>query len=257
MAIITNTEMLRRLRTLIPNGWFGDVAPIRDIVLGGVADALTWVRAQGQVVRAGTRRAGTTGWLLDTDAFGFFGSAFLRRPNESDDAWRKRYTDEIFRLRVTRAAIDKALFDLTGRHPIIVEPWNANDCGAYDIGALGYAGSDFAPVQAAGYDVTGAYDIGVTSYDPLSGPSGRSYPGLGCWGSLELPYQLFVTAFRPLGGGIPNASGTDTGVQSYDTGTFRYTDQSEVRSTVSDAEILACVARTAAAGVIAWTAISN
>lgn len=257
MATLNAAEMLRRLKSAIPNGWFADVAPMRDVVFGGLADALAWVYAQAQVVRAGTRRSGTLGWLLDVDAFGFFGAAFLRRASETDGAWRKRYTDEIFRPRVTRAAIDKALTDLTGRHPIIVETWNAGDCGAYDLGGLGYAGSDYAPAPAGGFDVAGAYDIGVTSYDPLSGPSGNSYPGLGCWGSLEIPYQFFVTARRPMGGDIPNASGTDTGVMGYDIGAFRYTDPSELQVAVSDAEILACVARTQAAGVIPWTAITN
>jgi len=213
VAVIDSTEMLRRLRSLVPHGWFGDVAPIRDIVLGGVADAMVWVRAQGQVVRAGTRRAGTTGWLLDVDPYGFFGTTFLRHPGESDDAWRKRYTDEIFRPRVTRPAIDKALFDLTGRHPIIVEPWNPHDTAAY----------------------------------------GYSFYGYSSYGSLLLPFQLFVTAFRPSSPGIPNIAGYGNGY--YGALTTAYISLSQVTSAVSDADIYATLARTAAAGVTPWMKI--
>lgn len=267
MAALSSAEMLRRLKSLVPRNWIAEftlnpatgrpVAPVANAVLGGIADALTWVRGQGQAVRRQTRRAGTAGWLLDVDAYGFFGSWFLRRVNQSDDAFRKAYTDEVFRPKVTRPAIDKALYDLTGRHPKIVETWSAGDCGAYDLGGLGYAGSDYAQAPAGGYDASGAYDTGLTSYDPIVGPSGNSYPGVGCWGSLEIPYQLFVTAYRPMSGSIPNASGTDIGAMGYDIGAFRYTDPTEVQVAVSDADILACVARTQGAGVIAWTAISN
>ncbi len=264
MATGDSNDMQNRLRGLIPRGWIATysltgnfIAYVSNAVLGGISDSLSWSYSQIQGAKAATRRATLTGWLLDLDAYGFFGSTFLRKPNESDASFRTRYTNEIFRPRVTRAAISKALYDLTGRYPKIVETWSAGDCGAYDLGGLGYAGSDFAPAPAGGLDETGAYDIGVTSYDPLVGPSGNSYPGLGCWGSLEIPYQFFVTAYRPLSGSIPNASGTDVGVMGYDIGAFRYTDPTELQVSVSDADILACVARNQAAGVIAWTAISN
>jgi hypothetical protein len=249
-------DILRRLRSLFPRRWAADVSPVRDAVFGGIGDSLSWLYAQQQTVKAGTRRAGAVGYLLDIDAYGFFGDVFLRRNGETDTSWRQRYTDEIFRPRVTRPAIDKALFDLTGYHPKIVELWNANDCGAYDGAGLSYAGSSLVPATVGGLNQSLGYDAGPAPYDQTYGPASTVSVGSGMWGDLT-PYQLFVTAYRPAGGGVPNATGMDV-MGAYDAGIgMRYVADSEYTAPVSDDEIYACVTRTAAAGVIAWTAIQN
>jgi hypothetical protein len=256
MATGSVSDVLRRLRSLFPRRWSGDDAPTRDALFGGIGDSLSWLYRQQQTVKSGTRRVGTEGYLLDIDAYGFFGDSFLRRVDETDDSWRKRYTDEVFRPRVTRVAIDKALFDLTGYHPKIVELFSANDCGAYDSGPLAYAGSSLVSGSVGGSDQLLGYDTAPFPYDQTYGPSSTASSGLGMWGDLT-PYQLFVTAYRPAGGGIPNASGMDV-MGAYDLGLgMRYVEDSEYVAPVSDDEIYACVARTAAAGVTAWTAIQN
>lgn len=256
MATGDAPDMLRRIVRLIPSGWFNDVAPLRNAILGGVSDALAWVFAQAGIVRIGTRRAGTTGWFLDLDAYGFFGPAFVRRLGETDAAWLARYTKEIFRPRVTRAAISGALSDLTGYAPRLVELWRAGDCGAYDGAGLAYAGTSLVSSSVGGLDQHLGYDQGPSSYDLVYGPSATTSPGAGLWGDLT-PFQLFVTAFRPAGGGIPHATGMDV-LGGYDIGFgLRYVLDSEYVAPVSDDEIYACVARTAAAGVVAWTTIQN
>ncbi|MCJ2084587.1 hypothetical protein MKK88_01070 [Methylobacterium sp. E-005] len=207
------TDLLRRLKSLFPRRWTSDTAPVRDAVFGGIGDSLAWLYAQQQTVKAGTRRAGTIGYLLDIDAWGFFQGRILRRAGEADAAWRKRYTDEIFRPRATRAAIDKAVYDLTGKHPIIVDPWNPNDTAAYRY----------------------------------------SYYGQAKYGSLGLPYQFFVTAYRPCPPGIPNIAGYRSGY--YGAPTTSYISLSQITSPVPDSEIYATIARTAAAGVVSWTRI--
>lgn len=206
-------DLLRRLKSLFPRRWAAPAAPVREAVFGGIGDSLAWLYAQLQTVRGGTRRAGTLGYLLDIDAWGFFQSRILRRPAETDDAWRKRYTDEIFRPRVTPAAIDKALFDLTGRHPIIVEPWN--------------------PGQTAAY--------------------GFSYYGSAQYGSLSLPYQFFITAFRPYPPGIPNIAGYGAGY--YGAPDTAYISLDDMASPISDEEIYETIARTVGAGFVPWTQI--
>jgi hypothetical protein len=225
-------------------------------VFGGIGDSLAWLYAQQQTVKAGTRRSRTLSYLLDIDAYGFFGDWFLRRNGEADAAWRKRYTDEIFRPRVTRPAIGKALYDLTSYQPKIVELFSANDCGAYDGAGLAYAGSSLVVGTVGGLNQSLGYDAGPAPYDQAFGPSSTTSRGAGMLGDLA-PYQLFVTAYRPAGGGIPNATGMDV-MGGYDTGVgLRYVEDSEYTAPVSDDEIYACVARSAAAGVIAWTAIQN
>lgn len=217
MATIDSDNMQRRLRALLPPGWFAQRARLRDVVLGGIADCLAWAYSTLMIAKAGTRRAGTTGWLLDIDAFGFFGSRVLRRPHETDDAWRRRYTNEIFRPRVTRAAIDSALYDLTGRHPIIIEAANPNDTSAYSANAW--------------YGTTGIY------------------------GSVLCPYAVFITAFRPSGSGIPNIAGYGYGY--YGAGTTAIVSLSQVECPLRDADIYDEVAMTVGAGVVGWTDIQS
>ena len=260
MATGDSPDIQRRLRSLIPGGWFGSISPIRDAIVATVADALVGSYALLIAVKNASRRATSTGWLLDLDAWGFFRAAFIRRPQESDDSFRARYKAELFRPRSTKAAIIQALTDLTGRVPLVFEQWNPADCGAYDSGTLSYAGNTATPVIVAGYDSPFAgYDMGLgLQYDLPAQPSGQAFGGTGFWASTDLPYQLFVTAFRPLTGGIPNASGFDVGQGGYDAGLgLQYVDMSQIQAKVSDAEIYACVARCQAAGVTAWTAIQS
>lgn len=296
------SNMLGRLRSLIPRGWLSEPAPIANATLGGLSDSLAGTYALIGAARLQTRLATSSGYFLDLTAYDFFGLDFPRRPGETDDSYRARIKAEIFRERVTRKGVSVALTELTGRAPLIFEPWNPGDCGAYDLGGLAYAGSSFVPVATSGvsggttyvtisvsgydtgpggldigvtasydaplvaveaaiggYGLSGGYDVGLTlSYDIPIEPSLAGSVGLGCYGSLELPFQMFVTAYRPLGGGIANVGGFDTGPGGYDVGYMAaYVDLSEVQSQISDAEIYATVAANAAAGIRAWTAIQD
>ena len=217
MGAVTSADMLRRLKSLVPNGWFGDAAPLRDVVLGGLSDVLAWIRTQGQVVRAGTRRIGTTGWLLDIDAYGFFGDSFVRRAGELDDAWRTRYAREIFRPRVTRAGISLALTDLTGKAPAFIELWNTADCGAYNTGRLAYAG-DTGPLPASsGYGAgPGGYNTGRLAYYLRRVPR-QTGTGAGCYGTYSRKYQFIVLPHR----GTPKIANA-TGLGAYNSGRFAY-----------------------------------
>jgi hypothetical protein len=218
---INSDDMLSRLKSLVPGGWFASaLAPVRDAVFGGLADALANTHALLFSVKLQTRIATASGWFLDLIAWDFFGSRFLRFTAESDTAWRSRIIKEILRPRQTRAAIAQALFDLTGRQPKIIELWNPYDCGGYDIGTL-------------------AYDTA------------------GCYGDLSRNNQIFVTAYRPSGEGVPYVTGYDDGAGGYDVGSNEYIDMSWVAAQVTDAEIYATVANTVAAGVTGWTAIQS
>lgn len=249
-------DIVARITRELPKRWFADAPPVLSGVLAAFGQVGATCYALVQFARAQMRLGTMSGGWLDLFALDYFGSRFPRRARD-DDAFRAAIGAELLRERATRAGISRALEDLTGTPPTIIEPWNAADCGAYDLGGIAYAGSDFVPSEAGGYDLGAAYDIGTTSYDALTGATGNTSPGMGCWGSLEVPYQLFVTAYRLAGGGIPGASGTDTGGQGYDIGAFAYVDESEVATRVSDDEILAAVAATQPAGVIAWTAIED
>jgi hypothetical protein len=77
------------------------------------------------------------------------------------------------------------------------------------------------------------------------------------YGSLAFPDQIFVTALRPLGAGIPTVAGYAGYTGGYGVGSLRYIDMSEVSGPVLDSEIYKCVADTAAAGITPWTAIES
>lgn len=209
-------DMQARLRAWLPP-WFPDNAPILDGVLAGAGAGLSFGYSLLQFAKAqGRIGTATDGWL-DMAAWDYFGAAFTRRRGEGDPLFCARVLKELLRPRQTRAAVTQALQDLTGAVPQIFEPWNPADCGAYGF-------SNFA------------------------------YGVAGCYGSLELPNQIFVTAVLADGPGVPNVPGYDVGPFGYDVA-GEYIDLSQVTGPITDAEIYKTVAQVVAAGVTAWVAI--
>ncbi len=83
------------------------------------------------------------------------------------------------------------------------------------------------------------------------------YGAAGGWGSLMLPFQCFVTVFRPLGSGVPLVSGYGGPAAGWGAGALEYASMDIVQSQVTDADINAAIARTLPVATIAWTRISN
>lgn len=156
-------DFLSRLQQLMPHGWFpnGNSA-LRDALLTGIANMLAFVYSLFAYVRLQTRIATATDGFLDLIAFDFFGNNLLRG-TLGDTSYRARIQASIFLAKNTRPSLINVLTLITGRTPIVFEPARAADTGAYNNGTVAYA-------------VAGAY------------------------GSLQYPYQSFVTAFRPLVG---------------------------------------------------------
>ena len=169
-------DMAGRIRATLPAGWFGeaDTTPILSAVLLGLGTAFSSFWALLQTVIAQARIATAYATFLDMIGLDFFGSLMIRRSAELDSHYRQRIQEELLRPRGTREAIVLALTQLTGRSPIIFEPANTADTGGYTTGGLGYG-------------------VG------------------GGWGSLALPFQFFLTVFRPSGGGIAELAGYGSG----------------------------------------------
>ncbi len=214
MATGDISDVLARLRAVLPRRWFADETPVLDAVLTGTAAAWSGLHALLQTVSSQARIATASGQFLDAVAGDFFGGALPRRKGEGDGAFRGRIDRELLREKGTRAAITSVLSDLTGRAPVIFEPARAVDTGAWATGSMGY---------------------GVA----------------GAWGSLSLPMQCFVTAYRPLGTGIAVIGGYST------PGVPEYVSLDWIVTPVSDADIFAAVARVLPAATIAWTQITN
>jgi hypothetical protein len=210
-------DMPGRIRGLLPPSWFPPGAtPVLDALLAGLGSPITFAYNLYSFVTAQARLSTSVGAFLDLFALDFFGANLPRRAGETDDSYLPRIQSELQRDRVTRAGIAKALTDLTGSAPTLIEPWNTGDCAS--VGVSFGAGIGF-PV-----------------------------------GSLSLPNQVFVTVHTPGYSGVPNVAGIGTGGGGVGVGAL--TPIGSTRSGgVSNAEIYATIVRNTAAGVRAWTRI--
>lgn len=213
------TDMVARLRLVLPKRWFGDETPVLDAVLKGLATGWSGVFSLIQYLRAQARIMTASGVFLDIAARDYLGGVLLRRTQESDASFSQRIRNQLLAGRATRASLSQALFDLTGRMPWIFEPLNATDTGGYNVNL--------------GYNLTGGY------------------------GSLGLPHQLFLKAYRPLDAALGNAGGYVAGPGGYNTGPMAYTDPAAVAGAVGDADIYATIASMLPTVAVAWTQISN
>jgi hypothetical protein len=218
-------DMLSRVKQVLPLQWFPDNTPVLDTLLNGVAWAWAWVYELLQYVITQARISTAESTWLDLIAVDYFGSQLERRVGEDDAAYRLRIKNELIRERCTRRAVISSLADLTGQSPIIFEPANPLDTGGYgSSGAIG---------------------------------SGLGYGVAGGWGSLDLPLQFFVTAYRPVGAGIGSVSGWGCGGGGYGQGSLEYASLSMMLGQVTDADIYSAVTDVLPIGVVAWARIGS
>ena len=221
MATGDQQDFVTKLRALLPRGWFGEstATPYLAGVLAGVASFHAAGFAWVAFAGQQLRLATTSGDLLDELAADFLGSLIARRAGESDTAFRVRIRREILRSKATRQALIDALTELTGQVPIVFEPRRPADTGGYNTGSLGYG-------------VAGGY------------------------GSYTLPFQYFVTVYRPHVSGIPNVPGYNTAPGGYGAPSNSYISAADT-SGVSDADIYECIERVRPAATICWVRLTN
>lgn len=209
-------DMVRRLKILLPRGWFGPTTPVLDALLSGFGalwsglfEAIGFVRQQGRIATA-------SGVFLDMAARDYLGPGFARRPGETDASFSARIRAEVVAPRATRAAVVAATIRASGRAGTVFEPFNPSDTGGYGDPPLGYG-------------VGGGY------------------------GSLAMPFQFFVTAYRP---GTTMAGGTGgygTGPGGYNAAPLAYGAAAAGTGEVSDNEIYAEIAGVLPVNATAWT----
>lgn len=225
MATGDQSDILQRLKATLPR-WFGDSTPILDALLQGLAWAGSFVYSLISYARLQTRiKTATDGWL-DMIAADFFGPSLARAANQSDASFRARIIINLFRERATRGGVIKVMQDLTGRTPLVFEPQRPADTGAYS-----------AP--NSGYGMAGGY------------------------GSLLLPCQAFVTAFRPTGSGIPNVAGYGGSAGNPGPGGYgvasqlEYASMAMIQGAVTDADLYNAIDSVKPAGVTLWVRINS
>ncbi len=207
-------DMISRLKAVLPARWFPDQTPILDAVLTGLASAWADLYALLAQVRLQSRIATTSGSFLDDASADFFGTTLQRHLLEPDAAFQTRITRELIRQRATRSAVVGVVSDLTGIVPVIFEAARTADTGGYNTAALGY---------------------GVA----------------GAWGSLALPFQVFITVARPPTEGIATIAGYGTA------GPLARAGLSAVTGQLTDSDIYAAIASVMPVSTIAWTRITN
>lgn len=218
-------DLTARIRAVLPQSWFGDSTPILDALIGGIAEAWSWLYGLLTYVTQQTRISTASDVWLDIIAQDFFGGNISRRAGEGDASLRLRIQMEMFRERATRNAVEQVLIDLTQRAPVIFEPARPVDTGAYGT----VAGS----------------------------PMGLAYGVVGGWGSLALPFQCFITAYRPTGSGIATVAGWGSPAGAYGVGAIEYATADMVAGQVTDGEIAQAVASVTPTATTSWLRISS
>jgi hypothetical protein len=224
MAVGDQTDMAARIRAVLPAGWFSDTTPVLDGLLAGLGNSWAAVWQQLQAVTAQGRFSSAFDWGLDLIAADYFGLDLQRKTSEGDDAYRARISTSLLPDGATRNALIARLTALTGHAPRVFEPRRPADTGGYNIGGVGYG-------------VAGGY------------------------GDMALPFQAFVTAYRPSGGGIAGVGGYYLGSGwaggGYGVGALEYASPDMIAGQITDADIQQAVAAVIPEGTIAWMNITN
>lgn len=160
----------------------------------------------------------TTGGWPDLVAYDFFGDRIKRGAAQSDSDFLNLIKVNLFRERGTRKAIIKVLQDLTGAKPVIFEPTRPQDTEAYGGPTLGYG-------------VAGGY------------------------GSLVMPYQALVTAYRPVGVGVPYVAGYRSTPSGYSMPSRGEYVPAASPAGLTDEQIYAAIASVKMEGTVIWVKI--
>jgi len=81
------------------------------------------------------------------------------------------------------------------------------------------------------------------------------YGSAGGWGTFQLPFQVFVTAFRPVTGGVAMVNGWEGSIGGYGVGLSSYINLGMNTVQFSDSEFYSDICHTAPAGTIIWVSI--
>ena len=211
-------DILTRLKALLPNGWFKGSTPVLDGILTGIASGLSQVYGFIAYARLQTRIATATDAFLDLISFDYFGYRLPRRSSESDTAFRTRLKAALLLERATRKGMVQALTLLTGRAPILFEPANPLDTKCYNSTAF--------------YNKSGSY------------------------GSVALPFQVFIIAYRPFVQSAGNLS-TYNGNAYYNSPTTNYANLGLRAAAVTDQDIYNTIDSVKPANTIVWVQLQN
>jgi len=235
MATGDRNDMLARLQSLVPRGWFGDAPPVLTALLKGFAAIFANVYAVIVYAKAQTRIATASDGWLDLISADFFGSNLPRKANQSDASFRAVILANLFQEKATRKAIVNVVTNLTGRSPVVFEPNRPADVAVMGVPMAG--GQNYMGIQ------TGMY----------SGPARM--------GSLATPFTALITVYRPIATGgsaggaymdAPKQAALNTPLAKSYTNSLTFQT-----SSATDADIYAAIDQAKPVATIMWVAITN
>lgn len=221
------TDIVVRLKSVLPKGWFSDQSPNLDAVLTCLGIPLVWLYSQLNYVKAQTRISSATDTWLDLAAQDYLGRRCYRKIGETDAVYRPRIIKSLLVGAATRPALISGILDLVGSMPVVFEPGNCQDTGSYGVIGSGLS------VQTCSL----AYGV------------------VGGWGNIQLPYQIFLTVKRPMTNGEAGLAGYGTGASGYGVGPMAYLDLLEMPSYVTDKDIQAKICSLLPVNAVAWLRI--
>ena len=255
MATGDSNDILKRVLREIPARWFSSVAPVSNAIMGGLADLSSWSYSWITYLRAQSRLATATGLSLDLIAYDFLG-LYLRRKTLNDASFKAKIKSTILQERVTRNGMVSALTTLTGNAPVIFEPWNTGDAGAWNIGAIAWAGSAPGTAPGGGWNAASGWDTNASGYD-INTTASQSSGGAGGWGSTSLPNQVLIIVSAAAAQGIPNIGGWNAGPAAWNRGIGEMISDDMIDDgSLTDQDIYDTINNTKPTGTVAWTRLS-
>ncbi len=226
MATGDQNDIFGRLNSLLPSRWFVGSTPIKDAVMTGIAAVFSQTYGLYAYAKLQTRISTLTDGWIDTAAADYFGTGLTRNLGESDAAYLARVKANLLAPRTARPAMVTVLARLTGRVPTIWEPNNPADMGA------------------------------------MNAPKSPGYCGVARFGSMAVPFNALILAFRPMVTGqvsagaafsnAPKLSAMNTPLSQGYTGSL-----GSQSSSATDAAIYAAVNATRPAASVVGVSISN
>lgn len=233
-----SNDVFARLKAALPQRWFGstsDSMPVADSILSSAATGLSFVYSLYAYAKANTRLASMTDGWLDLFANDFFGSTLQRKANQSDASFRARIQANLFAEKATRRGVVNALTTVSGRAPVVFEPNGHGDVAVMGVPTAG--GLNYMGIQTS------------------------MYVGPARMGSMAVPFQAFIIAYRPQAtGGSAGGAFTDTPTQAALSTPLAksYTNSLSFQtSSATDADIYQAADQAKPAATILWVAITN
>ena len=260
MATGDSNDLTARAQRIVPPRWFASDAVYAPAIMGGISDALAWIYGFIQYAYAQLRVSTSSGVFVDLWSLDWLAQTLPRRPSEPDTSFIARILKEVVRTRVTRPGMAQALTDLTAQAPVIIEPWNPGDCGAWSSTTTGVLFNRWG------------WSVGNTSQTSSVSPSTPfAYGNTATWGSTAYPDQALIAYWPPGFYGAASVGGWSTGVGSGGTqngfgwatgtgsgatvyGISEWVSMSTLGGPVSTQDILNTINRTKPVGVTVWTA---